>query len=100
MSPGASQLRSRNTNTPSTPVDDNEEGSIDDFVLRDGPEEVLFSTCTTDKSNPLEFQNMFNLSIWKDPETKDQKISVGILLLTGIGEKRVILRYVFRTKIF
>ena len=30
---------------------------------------------------------MFNLSIWRDPGIKDQKISLGILLPTGIGEK-------------
>ena len=42
VSPGVSKLRSPNTNTASTPVDDDEEDGIDHFVLQDDPEEVLF----------------------------------------------------------
>ena len=52
---------------------------------QDDPEEVHFSTCTTLKSHQLEFQPIFNPSIWKDPETKDRKISIGILLPPMIG---------------
>ena len=37
-------------------------------------------------SNLLVFQPIYNLSVWKDPESKNQKFSIRILLPTGVGE--------------
>lgn len=37
--------------------------------------------------NHLQFQLSFIISIWKDPSTKYSRVSLAILLLTGVGEK-------------
>ena len=58
--------------------DAEEEINVDDGLPRTQPIQC--------NSNLLVFQPIFNFFVWKDPESKDQKISIAILLSTIIGE--------------
>ena len=59
-------------------MNDGNEDSDDDL---DSPN--LFGIAGT---KPLTFHPIYTVSVWKDPTSKDQRVSMAILLPTGIGE--------------
>lgn len=62
---------------PSSPIDGNEGEYVDDFILPGNAEEndyceAFCNNCASpSNSNSLLLQHIFNLSVWKDLESKD-----------------------------
>jgi len=92
VSPAVTKLGPKTIATPSSPLPDEEvDDDFDDFIVTGevNEDEIIendFSVPTA-ITNPLLFSPIFNLSVWKDPNSKDQCVSVAVLLPTGIGEK-------------
>ena len=87
------KLRTKSTGAPSLLSFDNgnECGDIEDFVISDNADDVCMddNLCqeTHTTNNPLSWNTIFIRSLRKDPSTKDDRVSVAVLLPSGVIEK-------------
>ena len=91
VSPAVSKLRSKNTTTLSSPIFGDDDEKIAEFLLSDAEQKINLDEVSSwtnpnlSNSNPLQFQPIFNISLRKDPRSKDRRIFIAILLPIGIG---------------
>ena len=94
VTPAPLKLRAKTTYSHcAADTDDISDEIGDNFIVpevsdenEDCDDELQSDYLGTAESNSLIFNPIYTLSVWKDPSSKDQRISIAILLPTGIGE--------------